>query len=470
MLVRIVLAVFLVIALVCAFFVRSESGLEYTPIRYTMYKYEKYDVFRRAAGQQFQEEWNREHPDRPIRVFYEPIGGNYEAKLNTEVVANTVQDLFFVPDYFQYAKQGTLLDLTPHIEKNRDEAVIAEIYPSIVEPLKMDGHLYALPGNLNTDVLYYNRTLFRRAGVDFPDDTWDWNDMLEAAKKLTIRDDQGRMLQYGLAQPQWLRLAMSNGGRIWSEDGNRCAIDSEECLEAFQFVLDLVLKYHVSPTPKEEKAVASTQAFQTNRAGMMLGGRWWTAVFWEVSDLDWSTAPVPLSPRGRRKGRASFNVLGINSKTRNPEVAYAFLKFLTLPEQVQFLVELGDSIPMHWRPEHNEYFLNEPRSEPGANKAYVIGMEHPYTEFELARGHPDLPSEEFNWLYTLINDKAFLGQVGAKDGLAVLRDELQKKLKEYRTPVKTVSVWPFAPGFAAIVFVGIPVCLWLRRKRQHGTE
>ena len=74
MFIRIVLIVLLVVVLTCAIFVRSENGLDYTPICYTMYKYEKYDVFRRAHGQQFQVEWNKQHPDRPIRMFCEPIG------------------------------------------------------------------------------------------------------------------------------------------------------------------------------------------------------------------------------------------------------------------------------------------------------------------------------------------------------------------------------------------------------------
>ena len=142
---RVVFFLTVALTLCCAFFVRSERSLEAIPIRFTMHKYETYDRFRRRIGQRFEAQWNRRHPGRPIQVAYEPIGGNYAMKVNTEMVAGTLQDVFFVPDYHRYADLGALLDLTPHIDANDDWGAVGEIYPALVEPLKKSGRLYGLP-------------------------------------------------------------------------------------------------------------------------------------------------------------------------------------------------------------------------------------------------------------------------------------------------------------------------------------
>ena len=464
-LVRIALVVALVLVLICGLFVHSESRLDYIPIRFTMYKREKYDVFRRAAGKKFEAEWNEEHPDRQICVIYEPIGGNYPIKLSTEVVANTAQDIFIVPDYFKYASQGTLLDLTPHIEKNNDWDYLAEIYPSILESLKIDGHIYALPGNLNTDVLYYNRALFRKAGVPYPDETWDWDDMLAAAKQLTVRDEKGRPLQYGLVGKSgtvgWVDYIVQNGGRIWSEDGSKCVINSPEAAEAMRFVVDLSLKHHVTPTTMGELEFNVNEAFQTNRAAMLIGGRWLTAVFWELTDVDWSVAPLPISLQGLRRSPASFLVLGVYAKTHHPDIVYQFLKFFTQPEQNKFLVAVGDSIPLRWDEKYNVDFLNEPRSEPGANKAYLLAMQDAYTYLELA--HPDVPDQELSTYMQRFMDLCYLGDMTPDEALMRVQERLQEKLEEYTAPPKTPPIWPYAVGFAALLTVGVPGGLWLRR-------
>jgi len=172
------------------------------------------------AGQDFEKEWNEAHPDNPISVRYEPIAGSsYNVKLNAEAVAGTLQDIFIVPDFLEYVRRGVLLDLTPYVEKYHAWDYLRQIYPALLNFHIVDGKLYGVPYNLNTSVLYYNRTLFDREGLAYPTEDWTWKELLEAAQRLTKRDARGRLIQAGLVS-QFIRFwALWNGARFWNEGG-----------------------------------------------------------------------------------------------------------------------------------------------------------------------------------------------------------------------------------------------------------
>jgi len=470
MLVRLVVIIAAFLVVFCAIFVRPETSLDYIPIRYTMYKYELYDVFRRAAGKRFEKKWNREHPDRKIRTFYEPGASPYPPKVNAEVVAGTARDIFFVPDYFKYAKQGSLLNIQPYIEKNGDEDYFGEIYPILLEPHYIDGKLYAVPGNLNTEVLYYNKALFRDAGVPYPDETWTWETMLEAAKKLARRDEEGRLVQYGLTLSAPARTVVWNGGRFWSDDLNRCTINGPAAVEALQFQYDLIFKHRVSPEPKEVMTLSSADAFKRNRCAMFVGGRWWTAEFWKLSDVEFSVAPLPRSLRGLRRGYASYNVLGIYSQTKYPDICYEFLKFLCSPEQIHNLVVVGDSIPIRPAPKYNRYFLNEPRSDPGSNQAYLDVMADSVSMFSPYFRHPEVPQEEQNLAWTRVIDRVWLHEKTPKEALDECAARLQRTLERVRTPPQSVEPLPYAIGFGVLAVGGIGLGVFIRRRYRSAGE
>jgi len=162
------LTVLLGIVLAGALFLRTDRHLGVKRISYSFYKDELYDDFYRQAGVDFQAQWNREHPDDPIEVRYEPIGGDYGLKINAEIVAGTVQDIFFTWDFNTYVRRGTLLDLTPYVEKYHAQPQLDKIYPELIKAHTVNGRLYGLPNNLNTDVLYYNRALFDREKMPYP--------------------------------------------------------------------------------------------------------------------------------------------------------------------------------------------------------------------------------------------------------------------------------------------------------------
>src|SRR5438094_8990370 len=73
-------------------------------------------------------------------------------------------------------QQGQLISLDPLLKRDGKELPLADFIPALMEYWSTPklGH-YALPQSAYTMGLYYNRTVFKRKGIPFPDETWDWN-------------------------------------------------------------------------------------------------------------------------------------------------------------------------------------------------------------------------------------------------------------------------------------------------------
>ena len=128
------LAVLLALVVAAALFLRTDRGLGAKRITFAMYKWIIYDGLYSQAAAEFQAKWNREHPDDPIEVRYDAIGEDaYSQKISAEIVAGTVQDIFFPGDYHELVRFGALLDLTPYIEKYHAQAQIDKLYPQLLK-------------------------------------------------------------------------------------------------------------------------------------------------------------------------------------------------------------------------------------------------------------------------------------------------------------------------------------------------
>jgi ABC-type glycerol-3-phosphate transport system substrate-binding protein len=438
------LAVLSALVLAAALFLRTDRQLGVKRISYSFYKDELYDDFYRQSGADFQARWNREHPDDPIEVRYDPIGGDYGLKINAEIVAGTVQDIFFTWDFNTYVRRNTLLDLTPYVEKYHAQAQLGRIYPELIRAHTLNGHLYGLPNNLNTDVLYYNRTLFDREKMPYPTADWDWNDMLAAARRLTKRDAEDRLVQSGLTPCDFWKWIIWNRGRFWSPEGTRCIVNSPESLEALRFLHDLQYRYRVCPTLSEMRDTAGNISFENNYTAMMVGGRWWTVHMKNLSHVNWAVAPMPRSFRGRRLCDMGCNSIAVSAQTKYPDIVFQLLLFMTTPEQIKYLVDVGDSIPIHRGPEENAYFLNDPTRPKGENAAYFVGMDDVVVDLDTNLYSPLFPRGALDSALLQFNTAFVEADADVPKLLKDLQDGLNAACAEQTAPPAKPSIPAFA--------------------------
>ena len=105
---------------------------------------------------------------------------------------------------------------------------------------------------INTTVFFYNKTLFQRAGVPEPTERWTWDDLLDAARKLTRADGSQWGINVGTGfEGQLLTFIWSAGGDYINKERTRTTMDDPGTLEGLQWVADLFLRHRVAPAGRD---------------------------------------------------------------------------------------------------------------------------------------------------------------------------------------------------------------------------
>ncbi|MCK4308345.1 sugar ABC transporter substrate-binding protein [candidate division WOR-3 bacterium] len=332
-------------------------------LRWSGYAAPVYDKFRMEESKKFE----KLYPN--VKVRYEPIPGEFDSKLLTQIAGRTAPDIFFAMKLGDYAERGVLVDLTEYVRRDKD--YFKDINPTLMEAQCWNKRVYALPGNCTIqNMLFYNKKLFDEEGLSCPDDTWTWKDLVEASKKLTKRAPSGRVTQFGCvtgasgeSMARWMLYILQNGGKLWNKDKTNCIINSPEAREAIQYWKDFYAKYHLTPNPMQAREEGESNLFVMGKAAMFCGATWNIATF-KIRDiskrLDWDAIVMPAPEDKKKIVYLGFISLGVWTGSKHPELAYELAKFMSAQERIKFLVKMGDSLPLRKKGEAMEYFLNNP--------------------------------------------------------------------------------------------------------------
>ena len=296
--------------------------------------------------------FEKKHPN--VKISVEPVAGmGYDIKLIMQSAAGTLPDVIFLADSLvpTFTKYQVVRDLRPFI-KDDPEFPINDIYPQMLRTgMDKQGRIFQLPRELGVVVMFYNRTLFRRAGLPDPSPNWTRADFLRMAKKLTLRDKQGRITQYGFfAGYAWCGVyapwVASEGGRVVTKDGSRAAFSSPESLKGLREMVELVTVHKVALPPNRSITIPGVDPFAAGKIAMQ------PQVFPQVplyraamKDFDWDVQVMPAGTvkRVTNMGAAGY---GMSGNTKHPKEAWEFLKFIVSPEGQRILAGSGSGIPV----------------------------------------------------------------------------------------------------------------------------
>jgi multiple sugar transport system substrate-binding protein len=169
--------------------------------------------------------------------------------------------------------------------------------PNVRDAVLYNGRRYAVPLDIHILGMYYNRELFRRAGIvdergePLPPRTRD--EFLDDVKKLTDRTSKNPTWGFVFT---WLRtnvyaIMCQYGGTFFNDDATATTIDSAANVAALQFCTDLIQKQHVAPAPQD---FDSFIGFRQGKVGLLFEGIYMLPDLQRQEGLDWGAAPLPL--------------------------------------------------------------------------------------------------------------------------------------------------------------------------------
>ncbi len=316
-----------------------------------------------------------------IRVKLEMIPGGYSQKLQTMVAGDSAPDVFYLAhtsEFINYAAKGNLLDLTGHINSDK-EFKIKDFFPKAIEMFKYRGRIFGVPNSVSVFCLYYNKELFDIEGIPYPNKNWDWEKLKDVSIKLT-KEKSGVKNQFGISfniHNFFPIMIFQNNGGIVDLKKKRCLLKGKNAQEALQSTADLINKYNCTPSLAQQESIGhreGTEAlFVMGRTAMYIGGVWLRANFRSIKSFQWDVAPLF---RGRK--RANLLVGSgpvVYAKTEFPKEAYEFAKYIVGKEGQKMYTELGISMPTRKSVAFSPAFL-DPARPPENVKVFIDELKY----------------------------------------------------------------------------------------------
>lgn len=327
-------------------------------------------------------EFEAANPGIKVRPERKEASAVYADVLLQEFAADRAPDVIFAStDNMELlVSSGKLADLTPYLAAEPD-LKIDDYYASMVDAFSRDGKLLALPRDIApVAVIYYNKSKFDEAKLPYPKDNWTWDDLAAAATKLTLREKDGSVKQWGFAD-DWAILeswVYTSGGKFLDDykKPTRATIASPEAMEGVLFRWKLIQKNKCMPSTSDSQALANTGGpgamFMTGKLAMLHSGIWKTPAFRKIDGFKWDVAPFPVK-KGAKNSAQFGGGSGYTMRTnvKNPEACWKLIKFLAGPEGQKRMAATGLAQPSLKAMANSEIFLD---GKDPQNKKMLLAM------------------------------------------------------------------------------------------------
>jgi multiple sugar transport system substrate-binding protein len=283
-------------------------------------------------------DFTKAHPNIKVKS----VGGINDDKIVQAIRGGNGPDvaLSFQTDYLgNYCGTGAWIDLKPYIE--RDKVDLGQIPAPVRAFSEFKGKRCAMPALADVYGLYYNKKLFREAGIAGPPKTV--SELTADAKKLTQRNPDGSLKVVGFNPTfGWYEMVHAhiapNFDAQWTDAQGKSVLGSNPGWARMLRWQKQLVDFYGFDNLQRFKARAgdewtSSNAFETGKVAMNIDGEYRTAfIAKEHPDLDYGTAPFPVDddhPELYGSGYVVGNTLGIPRTSKHQAQAWELIKYLS---------------------------------------------------------------------------------------------------------------------------------------------
>lgn len=329
--------------------------------------------------QKYIREWEGKNPG--WKVVPEVVGwAQCQDKATTLAVAGTPVAMAYVGS--RTLKEFAENDLIVPVPMTEEEK--KSYYPNIVDTVTFEGTQWGVPIAFSTKALYWNKDLFKQAGLDPETPPKTWAEEIAFAKQ--IKEKTG-IAGYGLpaktfdnTMHQFMHWVYTNNGKVI--DGDKIVMDSPEVLAALQAYKDIVPYSVEGATAYEQNEIRAI--FLDGKAGMIQSGSGAAALLKDTK-INWGIAPLPLGPSAKGEGTLLItDSLAIFKDTGVEEKAIEFAKFITSPgPQGEYELQGGAGLtPLRPSPKVDEFVKADPSWKPLIDGIGYGGPEPLFTDYK----------------------------------------------------------------------------------------
>jgi multiple sugar transport system substrate-binding protein len=316
------------------------------------------------------------HPHITVEIQEAPWG-DFTSKIATQIAGNTMPDVWFQENatILGYGKRGVAEDLAPYIERDLNAADYIDGLFSAKTP---EGQVWGVPHGINPVGLAYNKTAFQAAGVDLPTDDWTFADLIEASKKLTIKEGKetkqfGYIGSYAITNG-WFPWIKQSGGSALDETKTKSMMNDPKTIEGLKQLRQGIEEGYFTNNDYVKANGGDLEVFASGKAAMyMMQYSLQVNMNTNFPDAEWDTVKVPLAVDGKRYVPMVANSWLISSRAKddNKEAAWQFLKFYLGDESQSIVAASGSTLPV----KVSAYdVIESSTTKPSNKKAFTEGI------------------------------------------------------------------------------------------------
>lgn len=257
-------------------------------------------------------------------------------------------------------------------------------YPNIVDTVTFENTQWGVPVAFSTKALYWNKDIFKQAGLDPETPPKTWAEEIADAKQ--IKEKTG-IAGYGLpaktfdnTMHQFMHWVYTNNGKVI--DGDKIVVDSPEVLAALQAYKDITPYSVEGATAYEQNEIRAI--FLDGKVGMIQAGSG-AAARLKDTKINWGVAPLPLGPSAKGEGTLLItDSLAVFKGTGVEEKAAEFAKFITSPgPQGEYELQGGAGLtPLRPSAKVDEFVKADPSWKPFIDGIAFGGPEPLFTDYK----------------------------------------------------------------------------------------
>jgi len=239
----------------------------------------------------------------------------------------------------KFCSSGAWVDLKPFID--RDKVDLTQIPNTVRSYTEFRGTRCAMPFLADAYGFYYNTKMLADAGFSGPPKTL--SELTAMTKALTVRAPDGTieragfLPQFGFYEFSPAHLAPASGATWFKSDGKSAIGTDPAWPELIRWQKELVDWYGYDNLATFTAGLgdewSEDHAFHKGQVAMMIDGEWRVAFLRDqAADLDFGTAPMPVADSKASRYGAGYvtgNIIGVSKTAKNPEAAWALIKYLT---------------------------------------------------------------------------------------------------------------------------------------------
>ena len=384
-------------------------------------------------------EFNKIYPNIKVNAIQYSNNPEGNLKVNASLMAGQEIDVLLSYNYFNFDQRATtnlFYDLTSFKERDKVD-FIAEWGLE----RKTNGKIFGIPATGNSDKIFFNKKMFADAGIKIPE-TWTMDEYIAIAEKLTSGSGASKI--YGTSDMHsgylyWSRFARGVLGSNYFYNAQKASnFDNPAFAQSLQYKYDMeeVKKIQFPYLEYKASGMQNPDALMSGRIAMTVCtayiSRWLVDTEKYPRDFQVGILPMPLmsgSGQNYNDGIYYFSFLSASSRTKYPEAAWEFMKWMATKGSNNF-AEAGH-LPM-WKQADKDAIVNIMFGKDAAKVIDVEAFKKHFLNFQGATYIDDIqiayPAIEE--IHRTEMEYVMTGEKTVKDALATMKVEADKVIRE----------------------------------------